>query len=35
MTTVVLGWDGLDHQLVTDFGLADSFGDFLKKNRYV
>jgi hypothetical protein len=31
MTTVVLGWDGLDHQLVTDFGLADSFGDFYKK----
>ena len=28
---MVLGWDGLDHQLVTDFGLADSFGDFYKK----
>lgn len=30
MTTVVLGWDGLDHQLVDDFGLTDSFGSFSK-----
>ncbi len=26
-TTVVLGWDGLDAQLVEEFGLADSFGE--------
>lgn len=26
MTTVVLGWDGLDHELVARFGLGESFG---------
>lgn len=26
MTTVVLGWDGLDYDLVHEFGLADAFG---------
>lgn len=26
MTTVVLGWDGLDYELATEWGLADLFG---------
>lgn len=26
-TTVVLGWDGLDYELLHEFGLADAFGD--------
>lgn len=26
MTTVVLGWDGLDHSVVSELGLADAFG---------
>lgn len=26
MTTVVLGWDGLDHRLAVEWGLADAFG---------
>lgn len=30
MTTVVLGWDGLDYQLVNNFGLADLFGKYNK-----
>lgn len=27
MTTVVLGWDGLDYELAGEFGLRDAFGD--------
>jgi len=28
MTTVVLGWDGLDAQLVQEFGLSSAFGEY-------
>lgn len=31
MTTVVLGWDGLDYELATEWGLADSFGEHYKR----
>jgi len=31
MTTFVLGWDGLDYDLVSEFGLADSFGPHTEK----
>jgi hypothetical protein len=27
-TTVVLGWDGLDYDLATEFGLAEAFGPY-------
>lgn len=27
MTTVVLGWDGLDHELLADYNLQSSFGE--------
>lgn len=31
MTTVVLGWDGLDHRLAEEFDLADAFGEHNRK----
>jgi hypothetical protein len=31
MTTVVLGWDGLDHELTEEFGLSDRFGEYNKQ----
>jgi hypothetical protein len=31
MTTVVLGWDGLDADLVEEFGLADEFGEYCSR----
>lgn len=31
MTTVVLGWDGLDAELVREFGLADAFGEQVRE----
>lgn len=27
MTTVVLGWDGLDHELLADYGMESAFGE--------
>lgn len=30
MTTVVLGWDGLDYEIVREYGLEDAFGDRVK-----
>lgn len=29
-TIVVLGWDGLDHELATEYGLSDAFGDHVR-----
>ncbi len=34
-TTVVLGWDGLDHKLVEQYGFHDEFGEYNKQIRSV